>query len=245
MLLEIFDIVPLKNFFDVIYDSASIIEMNLDSAKLSISLLNDSHVAFYNLEISREFFGDYEINDVESLLIFVEDFYKILKSAHKDDVLFLESNDDYLICRFEHDNNRRVFELPLADEDYATAQPPSIDYDGVFDVLLDDLKQPCYDLDKIIKTDRFKIVTQNQLMTVVAPAEALTQYNQIIAIDDECVANVMVNIQYIQQLLKLSKINKIVTLHLGDGVPLSWSIESPDGAVKVSGIIAPIIEQED
>ena len=29
MLLEIYDIEPLKNFFDVIYDSASVVEMKL------------------------------------------------------------------------------------------------------------------------------------------------------------------------------------------------------------------------
>lgn len=245
MLLEVFDITPFKNFFDIIYNTADIVEMKLDSDKLSISLLNNSHVAFYSLEISKEFFGDYEVDVAESVLLYVEDFYKILKSAHKDDVLYLESNDSYLVCKFEHDGNRRVFELPLADDDYDSAVPPSIPYDGIFDVLLDDLKQPCADLDKIIKTDRFQIITQNQLMSVVAPKDSMTQYNQIINIDDECACNVIVNLSYIQEILKLSKINKVVTLKMGDGIPLSWHIESQDQLVKVSGLIAPIIEQED
>ena len=55
MLLEISDIEPIKNFFDVIYDSASEIEMKLDHEKLTINLLNNGHVAFYNLEISKDF----------------------------------------------------------------------------------------------------------------------------------------------------------------------------------------------
>ena len=245
MLIELFDISPLKNFFDVIFNTANIVEMKLGTDKLSISLLNDSHVAFYNLEISKEFFGEYDVDNADSILIFVEDFYNILKSAGKDDVLYLESNESYLICRFEHDGNRRVFELPLADESYNSAVPPSIDYDGVFDVLLSDLKQPCNDLDKIVKTDRFKIVTQNQTMNVIAPAESMTQYNQIIRIDDDCQCNVIVNTSYIQELLKLSKISNTVTLHMGDNAPLSWNITSPDEFVKVSGLIAPIIEQED
>lgn len=245
MLLEIFDIAPFKNFFDVVYNTADIVEMKLDSSKLSISLLNKSHVAFYGLEIQKEFFGDYQVTDGESVLIFVEDFWKILKSANKDDVLHLESNDSYLICTFEHEGNRRVFELPLADDESNTVDPPSIPYDGVFDVLLDDLKQPCNDLDKIVKTDNFKIITNNRLMSVIAPKDSMTQYNQIIRIDDDCQCNVTVNLAYIQEILKLSKINKVVTLYMGDNVPLSWNIESPDKYVKVSGLIAPIIEQED
>lgn len=245
MLLEIFDITPLKNFFDVVYNTADIVEMKLDSSKLSISLLNKSHVAFYGLEIQKEFFGDYQVTDGESVLIFVEDFSKILKSSHKDDILFLESNDSYLVCKFEHDGNRRVFELPLADDESTTVAPPSIPYDGKFDVLIDDLKRPCFDLDKIVKTDNFKIITSNQVMNVVAPKDSMTQYNQMIQINDECECNVTVNIEYIKEILKLDRINDVVTLHMGDNVPLSWNIESPDKYVKVSGLIAPIIEQED
>lgn len=244
-MIEVFDITPLRNFFDVIYNTANIVEMKLDHEKLSISLLNNSHVAFYNLEISKEFFGEYTVTDGESVLIFVEDFYKILKSAGKNDLLYLESNENYLVCRFEHDGNRRIFELPLADDDYNSAVPPSIEYDGVFDVLLDDLKQPCDDLDKIVKTDNFKIVTNNQEMSVIAPKDSMTQYNQIISIDNDCSCEVTVNTSYIKELLKLSKISNVVTLHMGNDMPLSWNIESSNKFVKVSGLIAPIIEQED
>ena len=237
---------PLKNFFDVIFDSANIVEIKVDNEKLSISLLNDSHVAFYSLEIARMFFGDYEIKDGgESVLVFVEDLYKILKFANKDDMLCLETNESYLVCKLEHDNNRRVFELPLADEDYTSATPPSIDYDGVFDVLLDDLRQPYLDLDKIVKTDRFKIITQNQTMSVVAPADSMTQYNQTIPIDVDCNCNVIVNTSYINDILKLNRISNVVTLYLGNGIPLSWNMQSQDEFVKVSGLIAPIIESDD
>ena len=82
-------------------------------------------------------------------------------------------------------------------------------------------------------------------MNVVAPKDSMTQYNQMIQINDECECNVTVNIEYIKEILKLDRINDVVTLHMGDNVPLSWNIESPDKYVKVSGLIAPIIEQED
>ena len=97
MLLEVYDITPLRNFFDVVYNTTEIVEMKLDASKLSISLLNKSHVAFYSLEIQKDFFGDYEVTDGESVFIFVEDFYKILKSAHKDDVLYQDFNGDGVV----------------------------------------------------------------------------------------------------------------------------------------------------
>ena len=242
MLLEIYDIEPLKNFFDVIYDSASVVEMKLDSEKLLISLLNNSHIAFYNLEISKLFFGDYEIDGVENVLIFVEDFYKILKSANKNDTLYLETNDSYLICKFENETNHRIFELPLAEEYGESPMPPSIEYDGVFNVSLDDLKQAVNDLSKIVKTDRFKMILNDATLNITAPSDVMTNYSNEIDLDTSVNGYVTVNIDYISQILKLSKINKNVDLKVGDGIPLSWNMSSTDELVNISGLIAPIIE---
>ncbi len=245
MLLELSDITPLKNFFDIIYDTVQIIEMKLDQEKLSISLLNNSHVAFYSLEICKDFFINYQVDGVESILVFVEDFYKILKSSNKNDMLTLETTESNLICIFERDTGRRVFELPLADDYGDTPIPPSIDYKGECTVLLSDLKEPVTDLDKIVKTDRFKILVSNNTLNVVAPSDSMTRYNLSINIDDTSDGYVTVNVEYINQLLKLSKIDKEVTFHFGDGLPLSWNITSYDELVKVSGLIAPIISEED
>ena len=245
MLLEFADITPLKNFFDIIYDTVQIVEMKLDQEKLSISLLNDSHVAFYNLEISKGFFIDYIVDGAESVLVFVEDFYKILKSSSKDDMLTMKTTESNLICTFERDTGRRVFELPLAEDYGESPVPPSIDYKGECVVSLADLKEPVTDLDKIVKTDRFKIVVSNNTLNVVAPPDSMTRYNLSINIDDTPDGYVTVNVNYINQLLKLSKIDKNVTFLFGDGLPLSWNITSYDELVKVSGLIAPIISEED
>lgn len=246
MLIEVFDIEPLKNFFNLIYDSATIVEMKLDQEKLSISLLNNSHIAFYSLEIAKEFFGDYSIQDNESILIFVEDFYKIIKTARKDDVLIMKSDDIHLDCVFENDGNRRVFEIPLA-EDYGDSPiPPIISYPIEFMVNLGDLKQPCEDLDKIIKTDRFKMNVEKGFLNVVSPDDAMTRYENSIVTDNDYEMRVTstFNIQYMLQLQKLSKISKEVLMKVGDDIPLTWIMTSPDEMVKVSGLIAPIMETD-
>lgn len=245
MLLKIYDIKPLQNFFDLIFDSSHIVELKLDQDKMSISLLNDGNIAFYNIEFDKAYFDEYKIeNGAESVLIFVEDFYKILKSATKTDVLTVETNDSYMICTFEHDLNKRVFELPLAEDYKDTPQPPSIDYDGEILVSLSDLKQPCVDLDKIVKTDKFKMVVKDNQLNIVSPTDTLTQYQQTIDINSDVVATSIINIGYIQELQKLSKISNEVILKIGDNLPLSWDIESYDGLIKVSGLVAPIMEED-
>lgn len=246
MLLEIYDIDYWKNFFDLIHDTSTVIELRLDPEKCSMSLLNNSRICFYTIEFSKDSFGEYQIDNSESVLIFVADFYSIIKTATNKDNIELSTDENMLkIVLDQHNGNRRVFEIPLA-EDYGDSPiPPNVPVNVSFDVLLKDLKQPCLDLDKIIKTDRFKIIVSDELMEIVSPSDSMTKYNQRIIIDNTGSATTIVNLGYINDLQKLNKISNTVTLGLGDNIPLIWNMVSDDGFVKVKGLIAPIIEDID
>lgn len=245
MKLKISDINSWKNFFDLIFDSCSIVELKLDQDKCKMTVLNNGHVAYYDAEYSKEFFDVYDVDDVESVLVYVEDFYKILKSAHKNDELVLESDEDTLKITLEHDGNRRLFELPLGEDYGSVPVPPSLEYDTVFTVLLDDLKLPCNDLDKIIKTNKFTMETESDELSIVSPIDSLTKYKQTIDIDEVLSTRVVVDLSYIQEILKLSKIDKVVEFKMGGNKPLLWSITSPFGDIHLTGLIAPIIENEE
>lgn len=245
MLLEIYDIDCWKSFFDLIHDSASTIELKLDQEKCGISLLNNSHVCFYTVEYSANFFSEYQVDDIESVLIFVADFYNIIKTAKKNDRLELSTTDTTLKIVLEHDMNRRVFEIPLAEDYGDSPTPPNVPINVYFEVKLKDLKQPCADLDKIVKTDRFKMIVSDELLEVVSPSDSMTKYNQRIMVDNTGSAESIVNLGYIEDLQKLSKVSDTVVFGLGENMPLVWSVESPDELVKIDGMIAPIIEDTD
>lgn len=245
MELVLYDIEPFKAFFDLIYNSANEVEIKLSNDTLSMQLLNKSHVCFYGAEYRKDFFDTYNADENESLIVYVEDVYNILKSAHKNDVLTMESNENYLVCTFEHDFNRRVFELPLSDIEYSSPVPPSIPYDDGFFLQLNDLKQPINDLDKICKTDRFKMVTKDNELHILSPLDSQTRYDQTLMIDSDISVSVTINKDYVQEILKLSKINKEVEFKIGSDTPVTYTITSPMEDVKITGLIAPVIEQED
>lgn len=245
MLLEIDDINSWKNFFDLIHDSTTVVELKLDQEKCGMSLLNNSHVCFYTIEYARDFFTEYQVDGVESVLIFVNDFYNIIKSATNKDTLELTTSDSVLKIVLEHDANRRVFEIPLADDYGDSPSPPSISYDGSFRVALTDLKQPCVDLDKIIKTDRFKMEVSDGELIITSPNDSMTKYAQHITVDTSITAESIVNLTYILDLQKLKKISDEVIFSMGRDMPLTWNMISPDEFVKVSGLIAPIIEDNE
>ena len=245
MLLEIYDIKSWKNFFDLIHDSTTIVELKLDQEKCSMSLLNNAHICFYTVEYNKDFFGDYEINgEIESVLIFVADFYNIIKSANAKDRLILSTTEATLNIILEHDYNRRYFEIPLAEEYGDTPTPPNVPTTVEFQIPLQDLKQPCMDLDKIVKTDKFSINVSDNKLHINSPEDALTKYTQLFDVENTGSASSIVNLGYIMDLQKLKDIDNLVTFRIGDGMPLCWSITSGDECVKVEGMIAPIIEED-
>ena len=245
MLLEIYDIDCWKNFFDLIHDSASVIEMQLTQDKCSISLLNNSHVCFYTVEYDKDFFNEYDVDGAESVLIFVADFYNIIKTAKNNDRLELSNDELNLKIVLEHEDNRRVFEIPLAEDYGQSPTPPTVPVEVEFELPLKELKQPCTDLNRIIKTDRFKMKVSDEVLEIVSPNDAMTKYNQRFIIDNTGTASSTVNIGYVEDLMKLSKISDFVIFGLGNNIPLTWKINSADGFVRVSGLIAPIIEDDD
>ena len=136
--------------------------------------------------------------------------------------------------------------MPLAEDYGDSPVPPDIDYPSEFTIDLNALKQPVEDLDKIVKTDKFKMVLDNDECIVVAPTDAMTKYSNSIRVesDNDKVVSSTYNIDYIGSLQKLSKISNSVLIKLGEQLPCTWIIVSPDDLVKVSGLIAPIIEEE-
>ena len=245
MLLKIYDIDSWKNFFDLIHDSTSSIMLELDQEKCSISVLNDSHVCFYMVEYSKYFFEEYDVDDKENIFIEVADFYPILKSARNGESLEITTHDNMIKIILEKDLNRRVFEIPIAEDYGQSPVPPDVPTTIIFELPLKDLKQPCHDLDKICKTDRFKMTVSDEIFEVDSPVDSMTKYNQRMIVDNEGgSAECTINLRYIDDLQKLSKISEIVTFRIGNDMPLCWNISSPIGDVKVEGLIAPILDDE-
>ena len=246
MLLELSNIELFTPFFDLIHDTADTIELRILQDKLVCSLLNKSHVAFYNVEYDKYFFDVYDIEDVDSIFISVNDFYNILKSASNNDTLILTLEEFHLKCVFESNDNRRVFELPLIEDYITSPDPPSIDYDGWLEVSLNQLKKSCNDLDKIVRTHKFQINAEGYKISIKSSVDSFMNYVQELPSTSLNVnGGAVVDLNYINELNKLSKINDYVELGLKDDMPLSWKVCSIDESIKINGLIAPILEENE
>ena len=243
MLLEIDNFEQFKVFFDVVYDITDLVELQLFSDHMTCSILDKAHTRFMTVEYKKEFFSVYEVDDVESVTLFVEDMHKIIKSASKIDNVILETNENYLICKFESKNgNSRVFEFVLPAEYIDSPQPPSIPLPVSFKLQLNDLKQGLKDLG-IIGSSEIIFTFNNGLLSLTSGTEVSANYSSNIRVDvDAEPFSAKFSMEYINQLLKFDKINKTVEFKMGDDLPLLYTFEDDIMCVKVDGLIAPRLE---
>ena len=244
MLLEIDNFEQFKVFFDVVYDITELVELQLFKTHMTCSILDKAHVRFMSVTFQSDFFSSYEIDDVESVTLFAEDLHKIIKSANKIDTVILMTNEDHLVCKFESNNgNSRVFEFVLPADYIESPQPPSISLPVAFELNLSDLRQGIKDL-KIIGSNEIQFNISNNLLSLTSGIETTTNYSSNIPITVECKYPISARytMDYIEQVLKFEKIDKIGRIQLNGDMPFVYEIEDEIMGIKVKGMIAPRTE---
>ena len=244
MLLGIDNFEQFKIFFDVIYDITEFVELQLFQTHMTCSILDKAHTRFMSVTFKKEFFSLYEVDGAESVTLFAEDLHKIVKSASKIDSVTLRTDESHLICKFESQNgNSRVFEFVLPSEFIESPQPPSIPLPVTYNLQLSDLRQGIKDL-KIIGTNEIEFHVNDGLVKISAGTEVSTDYSSNIHVDVETDVEYSsrFTLDYIEELLKFGKINKVVEFRMGSDNPLVYSFEDEIMGVEVKGMIAPRIE---
>ena len=248
MILGIDNFDQFRIFFDVIYDITELIELQLFQDKIICSILDKAHTRFMTATFKKEFFSYYKLDEGEtSVTLFADDLHKVIKSANKIDNVTLETNENYMVCKFESKNgNSRIFEFVLPSEYIESPQPPSISLPVTCELSVSDLKQGINDL-KVIGTDEIEFSIANGSLMMTAGTEVSTNYvsKVHINVESEEVYRSRFTLGYIEQLLKFDKINKSISIQLGNNYPLIYSFEDEIMGVEVKGMIAPRIEEED
>ena len=79
-------------------------------------------------------------------------------------------------------DNRIRFTLHLIDDNYSSPVPPAIDHTANCEIPLSDLKNATEILEKVCKTDRFKVICSETIgFEISSPIDAITGYNQTLS----------------------------------------------------------------
>ena len=75
-----------KTFFNVIYEEATeLLELQLHPDRMVCTVLDRTRTRFFHVEYETKFFSLYSVEDMESVVVFVEDLHNLLKSVNKTD----------------------------------------------------------------------------------------------------------------------------------------------------------------
>lgn len=249
--LEISNIEQFRNFFDVVYDVANeILELKFYLDKMTCAVLDKGRVRFFYVEYESKFFDTYGVDEVDSVYVFLEDMYNLLKLANKTDTLILEFNDSLMSAQLLNDGKKRIFEFTLPYEDTFSPEFPKETLRVNVDLLTDEMKQSVKDI-KLIGTDIFQFVVSKDNISLMSDSTIATdnftstKYAQVIEADVEIdePLSIRFNLDYVAQMLKFEKISKEVNIQM-DERAMFYKFEDDIFGVCVRGMIAPRIEVE-
>lgn len=245
--VDIFDVKTFKCFFDAVSDTETL-QLIFNTHGLSISLLDKSHICFYNIEYDAAFFDEYSVNESTEVLVDAYEFNNILQSS-KNETVALEI-DDYINFIFTNvkSNVERKIRITPVDSEYNLAIPPRVDNPSSVSINFNTLKQAFNDIDRLCGMDRCKFIIDDDGFFHITVVNGLGVDYDVECYDAEVegsVCNSIYSLEYLQTLLKFQDISDIVVLDLGEDTPLKWYITSSDCLVVCTGLLAPRLEQED
>ena len=248
MNIVISNIEQFKTFFDVIYDIASeSVELQLHPTRMVCAMLDKTRTRFYHVEYDAKFFDVYAVEDMDSVVVFIEDIHNLLKSCNKKDTLHLEINESYLIAKIESENgNSRLFEFVLSSDFVDSPVPPHAEFPTVLEVGVGDLKQSIKDIG-LVGSDLYVFNIKDESLFITTDDTIATRYKcDINCVDFEKASDgsSAFTLDYVGQMLKFEKISKNVVLKLGGDLPVFYTFEDELMGVRVNGMIAPRISEE-
>ena len=244
-----------KTFYDVVYDVASdTIELIFYPDRMTCAVLDGGKTRFFYVEYEMKFFDEYDVDEgVTSVCVSLEDMYKLLKLANKTDTLTLTFKDPIMSAELESKNgNRRLFEFTLPTDYVDSPKLPQLQLPAHLEVETSDIKQSVKDIE-LVGTDIFQFVLSENSVTLMSDSMSdtssfsSTKYAQVIDDVETGVTDVLAvrfTLEFIEQMIKFDKIDKTVSIDIGE-LALVYKYCDEIMGVTVHGMIAPRIEVED
>ncbi len=225
-----------------IIDEAGII---VSQQGMSLRAMDPAHVAFVDLEIYKEAFEEYSVEEELTLGLDLDRLNTILKRAGSGDRITL-STEDSSVLKIEIKNaSTRKFELPLIEISEEEIKLPQLEFPAVVEldpkILTEGIKDAEIVSDNIIfraDSENFYISAKGDLgnVEVKVSKEDTIDFN----VSEECRS--MFSIEYLKDMMKASDIARTARLYFGTDIPLKLEFIAPDA--KLSFLLAPRVESE-
>ncbi len=234
----------LRNVFGAVGNLVDEVRLEVKESGLHLRAMDPAHVALVDLEMKKEIFEEYEIDEEKALGIDLDKFLTVIKRAKSKDTMIFEDKEEYLRVTIEG-TATRSFDLPLIDVGEEEVRVPELDYPCVmeidpeaFEAGIKDVKTVSDHATLSASEDGFSMKAMGDLGSV----EIFIEKNKMLTFDVSEPAKSMFSIEYLEDILKASKIADSVKIYLGNNIPVKLEFLAP--GIKLTYILAPRIEEE-
>lgn len=229
-----------KLLFDIVNIlSEIVIEINFKVNKegMNLTAIDPANVLFISLNLSKNNFLEMEV-DNEILGINLDIFKSILGRA-KGEPIELIKEENKLIMKIL--NKSKEFELSLFNVESEEKKMPNLDFTGKIEINSSDLSE--YIEDCSIVADSCSFISNGELFIINAHGD-LNSFNSELTdeIKIEGIGNSKFSLEYLNKIIKASKLTDKIILNLGKDYPLKMDFINDN--LNLSFILAPRVETE-
>ena len=126
--------------FQILKNCSTLVNVNIKKDLFHIQGMDKSHICLFNVNIHKDWFDEYDIEDDIKICIDANIFHMIISNKNDGlDIVIKIETEDYLnvhLFSTEHSKGEfnKYFKIPLAEFDYDEFDLPNVDYDADFSI---------------------------------------------------------------------------------------------------------------
>ncbi|MFQ6050667.1 MAG: proliferating cell nuclear antigen (pcna) [Candidatus Hydrothermarchaeota archaeon] len=243
------DINDIKTFRLVIDAISQIIDegaFHITEEGIKVRAMDPPHVAMIMLDLHKEAFDKYEIDEERVIGLDLERLKTILRRAQPEDLLKIESDEKKNLFTLTFEGaSRRSFTLPLLDMPESEFKVPNLEFDAFVEIRSEVLKNAINDARivgdlLVFEVDSEKLSMRSWGDLGELDIELDRESEGLIDLDVKKNAKSMFNVDYLQNMMVPVPTTDTVKLSLGTDLPLELRFDIPNG--NITYLLAPRVE---
>lgn len=217
---------------------------------VSMRAMDPSHVALVDFRLPSNAFEEYRVSKPVGLGLSLTELNKVLSRARSEDALIMEHDEEKnrFLITFKGTSSRR-FSLPLLDLRESELPEPRLQFSAVVEVMAEVLQDGLRDSETVGENVRFQVTEEGFFMHAEGDGKstelrlekgspAMPKFK----LERSCSS--MFNVKYLSDMLKAADPKDLITVSLGEDLPVRLDLRIAGGKGSLSFILAPRIELE-
>ncbi|MEK6914600.1 MAG: hypothetical protein AABW83_03010 [Nanoarchaeota archaeon] len=231
-----------KIFSDVVSIISEIVlevRIKVKNDGLSITAIDPANVAMIIFKLPIEYFSEYESENEEILGVSLENLKAVLRRIKSGSILIIEKEDNSLKLTIQ-DKIKKEFNLALIDIEENDKPVPNLSFISKIEMASLDFSEAIEDCAVVADSCSFISESNNFVIKARGSLNSFkSQFNDEVNIIAEK-AESKYSLEYLQKMIKASKLTEKVILNFGEDYPLK--LEFNNNKMNLSFILAPRVE---